>query len=824
VRDCSRIGQVINGGSFGKAPVAHGEGVVFLTRSKIQGHALVMAVVFVFFLTLFGLAFYRFAETDVDLIGSDRNAMAAYYATQAGMQKAAWIVKNHRTITAGGSLSTLNPFSTNFYSDGLPLLEDFQQVAHDSQDPLSPGGNNPPRFFRINWVDARGLSGDSQKLMNRVRVQVLGALDVDGDGAAGLTDLDADNFPIDRDDVNRKFEAIIGLPGSLAENVSAGAPEFTYGSGSTSINFVERYEQLITQDGYYVPVGSGFLYYQLGALAGWDQYNYVFGKPVTQGQIELPSGLFDGEGKPRLAYFSGHDPRTYGGDQIFTRLNDPTEGAAGRDVVFVDGNVTIQGVDFGYLDDSGVLRGADWAETDVAIIATGTITVKDIQCGNVGRLTLIAKDILLVGDYDTQINGIALASGTITLDDQETPGDPRGCPYGVLKDGANPAKPLRYAAYFIGTILSGTSINLKNAGWAVLFDERVINGLMYDGTVSKPTRVYESAEDSGFPVDWQMHGGELRTRQEEYTQAEIDGREAVWWDTGGDNVPHLMRIYQEPTWEPITSLNPDNHDYGIEDQLEYDHEDLTGTWEDWSSYRALTFWMSLDNFRRISGSRETSRMFYFRVRLEGENPTTFADFDGPSNGYYLSDYHGAYDSATNPADGAWRRVRIPLGEIDPTVAFDIENVDEIRFQLRGFELSWYTPSGVRRWIDYDTSGSDYGVQGKFVLHDGGNEWPVRFWQQLPDVRHRLYYTTGGDPHDTAVDPENDPNDQWIYWNPDPAGPTNMVPLYFEDHLDPNMRIDQIQVRGRPPSDAFLEYGLPRAFRYAVTHLQEYEIF
>ncbi|NIQ39061.1 MAG: hypothetical protein GTN81_10780 [Proteobacteria bacterium] len=824
MRDWSRIGHVINGGSCGKGPVTYREGVDFRTWSKTQGHALVMAVVFVFFLTLFGLAFYRFAETDVDLIGSDRNAMAAYYAAQAGMQKAAWIVKNHRAITAGGSLSTLNPFSTNFYSGGVPLLEDFQQVAHDNQDPLSPGGNAPSRYFRINWVDARGLSGDSQKLMNRVRVQVLGALDVDGDGAAGLSDMDGDNFYIDRDDVNRKFEAVVGLPGSLAENISAGAPDFTYGSGSTSITLIDQYERLVTQDGYDVPPESGFLYYQLGGLGGWDQYGYIFGKPTIQGQIELPPGLFDVDGKPQLAYFSGLDPRTYAGDQIFTSLNDPTAGVNGRDIVFVDGNVTIQGLDFGYLDNSGVLRGADWTETDVTIIATGTITAKDIRCGTVGRLTLIGKDILLVGDYDTQINGVALASGTITLDDQENLADPRGCQFGVLKNGANPAEPVRYTAYFMGTILAGTSINLKNAGWTVLFDDKVINGLMYDGTVSKPTRVYESAENSGFPGDWQMHGEQLRTRQEQYTQAEIDGGEAVWWDTGGDNVPELMRIYQEPTWEPITSLNPDNHDYGIEDQLEYDHEDLTGTWEDWSSYRALTFWMSLDNFGRISGSRETRRMFYFRVRLEGENPTTFADFGGPSDGYYLSNYHGAYDNATNPGDGTWRHVRIPLSEIDPAVAFDIDGVDEIRFQLRGLELSWYTPSGERRWIDYDTSGSDYGVQGKFVLHEGGNVWPVRFWQQLPDVRHRLYYTTGGDPHDTAVDPENDPNDQWIFWNPDPADPANMVPLYFEDHLDPNMRIDQIQVRGRPASNAFLEYGLPRAFHYAVTHLQEYEIF
>ena len=37
------------------------------------GAALITAVVFVFFLTLFGLAFYRLGETDIDLFGYQRD-------------------------------------------------------------------------------------------------------------------------------------------------------------------------------------------------------------------------------------------------------------------------------------------------------------------------------------------------------------------------------------------------------------------------------------------------------------------------------------------------------------------------------------------------------------------------------------------------------------------------------------------------------------------------------------------------------------------------------------------------------------------------------
>jgi hypothetical protein len=831
VRDCRRIGHGINGGSFGKAPVAHGEGVVFLRGSKIQGHALVMAVVFVFFLTLFGLAFYRFAETDVDLIGSDRNVMAAYYATQAGMQKAAWIVKNHRTITAGGSLSTLNPFSINFYSDGLPLLEDFQQVAHDNQDPLSPGGNNPPRYFRINWVDARGLSGDSQNLMNRVRVQVLGALDVDGDGAAGLSDMDGDNFPIDRDDVNRKFEAIIGLPGSLAENVSAGAPDFTYGSGSTSVSFIDQYERLMTQDGYDVPPESGFLYYQLGGLGGWDQYSYIFGKPMIQGQIELPSGLFDVDGKPQLAYFSGLDPRTYAGDQIFNSLNDPTEGVNGRDIVFVDGNVTVQGLDFGYLDNSGVLRGADWAETDVTIIATGTITATDIQCGTVGRLTLIGKDILLVGDYGTQINGIALASGTITLDDQENPADPRGCQYGVLKNGANSAEPLRYTAYFMGTILAGTSINLRNAGWTVLFDEKVINGLMYDVTLAKPTRVYETAENETgtFPYPkWRDSGGELGLWQDIYESEEVDAGVAASWDLGGDGDPNLMRVSQNPEW----SSGTDDHDFGVTDEIELDFEDIGIGLQDWTNYRTLTFFMSLNNFKKVSGSRETVRMSYFRVRLQ-DDADRKPYFGLLTDGFDLSENQkNGYDSISSPGDKAWKKIRIPMAGIDPLRTFDITRVDEIRFRLNDTLLSW-DRSGNNQWIDYDPDDSTgYGSDGRYVVHLGAldiylrDSYPVRF--RLVGAKHKLFYTEaepGIDPHQRPGDPGYDAShDIDIQWNPDPASPAVLEDLYFEDHLNPILRADQIHLPGKAGSNTILEYGLPRSFRLAVTHLQEYEIF
>ena len=799
------------------------------TPQKTQGHALVMAVVFTFFLTLFGMAFYRFAETDVELVGSERHAIAAFYAAKAGLEKAAWILKDYRAIEQAGE--NLNPFSPAFY-DGSHL-PDFQNVAHLNQGILAPGGFELPRYFRINRVDARASPDNSQELMSCVRVQVLAALDLDDDGEAGVTggSTDAQGFPIDPDDVNRKFEAIIGLPGSLGENLSAGAPVFNDQSGTEITSFPERYETLLTQDGYILAQESGFYYYQLDQewYPGWNRYYYIFGRPIRRGGIELPSGLFDNDGRPQRAYFGGLDAREYEGNQVFNRDNDPTGGNEGRDIIHVNGDAKIQGVDFGRVDSNGNLLGCDWAMSDVTVISTGTLTARDIQCGNVGRITLIAQNILLVGDYDTRVNGIALAGQTITLDDRE-PGDFSGdCPHGVLKH-SNPSDPLRYTAVFMGTLLAGTSIDLKNAGWSVLFDEKVINGLMYEDTSSpppanpNPTRVYETAEDATFPADWIEQGGELETGQEAYTQQDIDDYAAAWWDTGGDETPHLMRIYQNPMWEPLSSLTPDKHDYGLEDELELDFQGIGIGLQDWSNYRALTFWMSLDNWKKVSGTRESIRMFFFRVRLQ-DDPDDNAYFGLSTDGYYLSNYHCGYDSIDSPADSVWRRVRIPLAGIDPDRSFDITTVDEIRFSLRGFELRWYNAIlGRNQWIDYDPdSADDYGSQGKFVFHDGTDEYPVRFWRESA-TQHRLYYTTGDDAHDTATDPESDPNDEWIYWNPDPADPANMPPLYFEDQFNPNLRIDQIQLPGRPDSNATLEYGLPRCFRYAVTHLREYKTF
>ncbi|MBW2059368.1 MAG: pilus assembly PilX N-terminal domain-containing protein [Deltaproteobacteria bacterium] len=717
-------------GPQGKRALSQENGLFLSTGRDIRGYALIMAVVFVFFLTMFGFAFYHLAETDVDLVADLSNSLEAFYAAETGLEKTGWIMRHRPAIEQAGPFANLNPFSPAFYTGNG--FEDFRQVAHGNSSQegdygrglLSSASSPFPPYFRINSIDARVVDEADPRLMTSVRVKVLGAVDVDGDGVAGLTGTDSEGFPVDHDDVNRTFDAVIGLPGSLAENVSIGSPVFYDDAGTEITGFPLLYTRLVTQDGYDVPAESGFFYWHKSdPVTGWDRFDYVLGRPMKKGEIRLPPGLFDETGGPRAAYFSAADARQYAGDQVFDRGNDPTRGTSGREVVYVDGNVVIQDVDFGHLDNDGNLRGCDWNATDVAVISTGTITAKNIHCGNVGRLTLIARDILLVGSYDTRINGIALASGSVILDDQETVGNPHGCPRGVLKNESS-QEPLRYTAYFMGTILAGTSIRLKNAGWTVLLDEKAINGLMYDATLSKPTKVYETAEneDGNFPYPrWIKHGGELGVEQESYTPEEIGAGEGASWDSGGDDTPDVMRVFQETVWNSAD----ERHDFGLEDSVELDFEDIGIGLQDLSYYPVLTFWMSLDNFRRTSGSRETLRMFYFFLQLQD-------DYD--KNAFFsLSEGESLYDDMNSPGEGAWKKVRIPLAGVDPTSDFNIKLVDEIRLDFYGLTISWYNQEDIRQWIDYDPDNTDYGYDGQFVFHLGepdtyGNDsYPVRFW-------------------------------------------------------------------------------------------------
>jgi hypothetical protein len=123
-----------------------------------------------------------------------------------------------------------------------------------------------------------------------------------------------------------------------------------------------------------------------------------------------------------------------------------------------------------------------------------------VDCGNVGRLVLVAKDIELVGNYNTKVNGIAIAFNDITLNGN-------GCTYGILTNQTDYTRSVRYAAYFSGTMVAGNRINLQDDGWVAIYDENVINGYMYSPTLPpKPTLTYErvEAEDFNTTNNWDL--------------------------------------------------------------------------------------------------------------------------------------------------------------------------------------------------------------------------------------------------------------------------------------------------------------------------------
>jgi len=279
---------------------------------------------------------------------------------------------------------------------------------------------------------------------------------------------------------------------------------------------------------------------------------FIFSDPaptVSSGEIdevELPPGIFDATGEymdedanPIPDYFQDLDPRTYVGNQTFTSSVDPTAGAAGRDVIYVNGNITIDGVDFGYLNDGGVVKFCDWEKRDLTFIANN-ITVNRVDCGNVGRLVLVAKNnITFVGNYNTKVNGIAIAFNDIILNGS-------GCTNDILtRPPPDDNRPVKYTAYFLGSMVAGNHVVLQNDGWTVIYDENVINGNMYSSaadSILKPTLTYErvEAEDFNTANNWDREGLELYHGQEDYIPEDIDNAQADYLDVGidGTRFPH----------------------------------------------------------------------------------------------------------------------------------------------------------------------------------------------------------------------------------------------------------------------------------------------
>jgi hypothetical protein len=799
------------------------------TRGK-GGAALVTAIVFVFFLTLFGLAFYRLGETDIDLFAHEKNLSKAFYASEAGFDKVRWMLRESHQIPKA------NPFKSTY------VEADAISIANPTGGDFFPDEAEKP-YFKVSMIQDVSILEPAEN-KNRVRVRVLGSVDADDDGLGGLTDSDTDGFTFDPVDVNRKFEAYVSLPGSLKENVSAAARAFSGEDGP----YVEP-RLFKTPDGDSM---NGFLYFGSKSTYGgtWDQWEFIFSNPVITGDVELPPGIFDDTGEfidddndGIPDYFQDLDLRTYSGDQTFTLTNDPTAGADGRSVIYVNGDIIIDMVNFGYLNDDGDPKDSDWegypsGKFDLTFIANGDITVNGVDCGNVGRLVLVAEnDIIFKGDYDTKVNGIAIASDDIILDGDLLDGS-SGCQYDLLtpQDPSDYDRPVRYAAYFLGSMVAGDLIQFQDDGWAVIYDENVINGYMYSTTLSKPTLTYERAEAEDFNSsnNWQPNESnpEMVHTQGRYIQDEIDTMQGDYADGGVDALPELMRVYIDRTrWQPKGTSD----EFGEYVRLYFpdgDFEDPDVPDRDpqnWDYYDTITFWMALDNFKRTNpaGTKTTSREAHYQIRLRDSGGNTVSiplDAFYPESEWGTVRYHHTGEEYMNEirdltsgekAGGetysAWKRIEITPNDINPGASFDLSTVQEFHIRYRDLEVRWTVdpakPNAKIEWTGSsfrytDEDGDERSIDEKDNQGNLNNDPPA------PNDGYNYIY-----------DDRDDPILYWFRWQEDPDAPTDV--RMREEVLMPTLRIDRLELPGKPASNNHLEYGLPHCLRLEITNWHEF---
>jgi hypothetical protein len=595
---------------------------------------------------------------------------------------------------------------------------------------------------------------------------------------------------------------------------------------------------------------NGFLYFGSppSTWGIWDRWEFIFSNPVITGDVELPAGIFDetgtfidddNDGIPD--YFQDLDLRTYSGDQTFTPGNDPTAGASGRSIIYVNGDITIDRVDFGYLNDDGDPKNADWEgypseRFDLTFIANGDITVNGVDCGNVGRLVLVAEDdIIFKGDYDTKVNGIAIASDDITLDG-DLLGGSSGCQYDLLTPQTT-SRPVKYAAYFMGSMMAGDLIRLEDDGWAVLYDENVINGQMYSTVKSKPTLTYERAEAEDFNGSNNWRGNESNPEflhtQGIYTQDEIDTKQGDYDDLGddGDNLPELMRLYTERSvWQP-----KDNRALGETLRLDF----LNGDFEDpnipdrslqnWDYYDTIAFWMVLDNFKRTStdGTKTTSREAHYQIRLRDSGGNTVSvslDAFYPESAWGTVRYHHtgtpeeymneirdltSGEKAGGETYSAWKRIEITPNNIDPGAGFDLSEVQE--FDIRYVDLE------VRWTVDPAKPDAEFEWTGDYFRYTDENGL-TRSVDKKDKIGDLYLDTNPNDGYYYLYDDKDDPILYWFKWQEDPDAPTEV--RVREEVLMPTLRIDRLELPGKPAANDYLEYGFPHSLRLEITDWQE----
>ncbi len=761
--------------------------------------AYLAVLILVLIITISGLAFLQLGELERRLGQEEERSAQALAAAQGGIRRVAWALAHLPALQSANPAVRLNPFHPDWYSDPANPRKDtalMDLVNPKPGEPFYPALGQP--YNRI-----ASLEGAE----TQVRLRLLGAVDTNGDGIAGLGDRDGDGYPdladADPQDTNRFLDVFLGLPGCLGQNVSVAASGVVGSSGeAVQVSRVQDTLDLVKafplRDFYATPpvVQGGRNYYPAVFSHRFSMGTCPDG---SSGGIQLPKGMFNA-GVPDLTYFDGlpgiHD---FDRDRTIDATWDPTHVAPSGAwcIVRVRGNL--------------VVRSRSWGDRDVVLVATGDITVEDLDTGWEGRVVLVGRDVVLKGTLEKWVNGVVVAGRDVRLLSFESP-------------DAWSAAPQSRRYLFVSMIAAG-DVKLESNGWALVFDRWVVSGRMgerpapyvmarFEDEIAEPLKGCWSREDNGSaPLATAFSSGQAYLDCE---KPDIENTDAN--DAGSDGKPAVLRITVRPqkraTGEEIDSAVGESVALYLDGSVGAGCQ--TGT-RDWRDYGSISLYMVLDNYSREGAGIPklvTEREAKFRLLLSDEAGNergflmTGTVGDPWDNRRYRSGNWGKasydYDAGTGDivacdASSAsyasrllpqWKRVEIPFAAFGGPL--DLSSLRKISIRLQAFEVRWYQVDDVGSIVPgTENMLRDNGGMLQF-LPAGATGWA--------DVRREVT----GDPNSPLQYKVSETSWDYIRWDEDKNGIIEAGERLREEHLRITMRVDRVMLPGATRKD----YGLP----------------
>jgi hypothetical protein len=765
-------------------------------------------LILVLIITVSGLAFVRLSQLEDRLFLEESRSHRALAAAEGGVRRVAWALRSLPALKALHPGARLNPFNSQWYADPAAPWKDADLM--DLVNPWAGESFHPDARGEYYWIASLSAAG------TKVRLRLLGAVDLDGDGLVGLGDRDGDGYPdladADPQDTNRFVEVYLGLPGSLGEDLAMAAQDVVDAAGA-SVSLAWSGSGLRTTKNHDL---AGFWYDRTETWQGWTRYGTVLSKPILRGLpgaddvpggLRLPPGLFKADGTPDPAYFWGLPVRYYDGTQTFDPTRDPTAGTTPGTVIWVNGDVIVRELDLGTVVAGGGVSGGHWVGSDVILVSTGKITLEEVSCGWAGRLILLAKEIDLTGSWGRWVNGVAVASGDIRLLSTLPPASQ----WVHVPPGPRPAWP---ANYFYGSMAAGGKIQLAQGGWALIFDRLTLNGILGQ---APGTALLDAMEGEGLAPCWVVAGEVTQAAQGRYLEDEVNhGAGGSLLDAGGDGVPELLKATVSP------SIADTGQGEGVRLVLDGSVPGCTPIQADWSRHSELRFHVAVDNYRRtadLGGGAllTTEREARFRLLFrDGANPPNELVYeltvdDDPTftrekyllpqwgtapyvlSGGDVQDPDPVQDDYASGDLPRWKLVRLTFSALRDAggalpLGFDFANLRDVGFFLQDVTLRWRMETGgVTELRELRAAGG----QLRFDSDGAGPQAPVEI-TEAGDGRFQYQDPSSGTVLDVPCDVGGD------CWGVGPIRATDLVT---------SLRVDHLLLPGGWP----LDYGLPSGF-------------